>query len=162
MSRILFSETHYFRQWWLLGLVLGLNGFILFGLVSQVFLGQVFGDKPMSNTGLVFVAILQTAFTLFILLQRLSVKIDEEGVHLRFWPYHMQWKLYRWENISSCEVKKYNPVSEYGGWGLCAGAYNVSGNMGLLLTFNDGRFSQMIGTKEPEKIKLVLEKLGKI
>jgi hypothetical protein len=157
----LFFEKQYFRQWWVWAIVLGLNGLTLFGLVSQVFLGHIFGDKPMSNEGLIATFIFQTALTIFILTQHLATKIDGEGVHIRFTPYHRKWKLYTWDEIAACQVKQYNPISEYGGWGLRMGAYNVSGNMGLLLIFKRST-SLMIGTQKHEEMKAALQKLNKL
>jgi len=157
----LFFEKQYFRQWWVWGIVFGLNGLMLYGLVSQVFLGYTFGDKPMSNGGLIAAFIFQTALTFFVVTQHLVTKIDAQGVHIKFWPYHRKWKLYTWDEIAACQVKQYNPISEYGGWGLRLGAYNVSGNMGLLLIFKRST-SLMIGTQKPEEMIAALEKLDKL
>jgi len=38
-------------------------------------------------------------------------------------------------------------------------AYNVSGNKGIQLVFTNGR-KLLIGTKRPEEVKEILEKLG--
>jgi hypothetical protein len=157
----LFSEQQYFKQWWIWVVLLSLNGLILYGMVSQVFFGQIFGDKPMGNTGLVILFIIQTAFTVFFMTQCLATKIDDKGVYVKFRPYHRKWRLYTWEAIAECEVEKYNPM-DYGGWGLRQGAYTMSGSMGLKLTFKSGKPSLVIGTQKPDEIKTVLEKLGKL
>lgn len=49
---ILYSERQRFKQWWLWLILLGVNGLFLFGVFKQVIGGQPFGDKPMSDAGL--------------------------------------------------------------------------------------------------------------
>ncbi|MNK07631.1 hypothetical protein D3C87_255460 [compost metagenome] len=159
-TKLLFEEKQYFRQWWLLALLLGLFGFAMYGLVTQVFMGIIFGDKPMSNEGLILFALLQFVLTIFFFMQSLTTRIDDNGIHIKFWPYHRRWKFYPWEEIVSCEVKVYSPIMDYGGWGLRAGAYNVAGNVGMLLKFKS-RPNLMIGTQKPDELKKALEKLGK-
>ena len=51
-KEILYTERQRFKQWWLWLILLGVNGLFLFGVFKQVIGGQQFGDKPMSNTGL--------------------------------------------------------------------------------------------------------------
>jgi hypothetical protein len=162
METPLFTEKQYFRQWWVWILILGLNGITVFGAISQVVFGHTFGDKPMSNLGIVIFTIVFAAFMVFFLSQNLSTKIDERGVYIKFFPYHRRWRLYTWEQIESCELKQYKPLSEYGGWGLRQGAYSMSGNEGLLLRFKSGKPSLMIGTRNTEEVRSVLEKLNKL
>jgi hypothetical protein len=56
-------------------------------------------------------------------------------------------------------------LKEYGGWGIRMGrnnkAYNVSGNIGIQIIFND-ESKLLIGTNEPEEIANVLLRLGKL
>lgn len=157
-----FFEKQYFKQWWVWLLMIGLNVLFLYGVVTQVFMGITFGDKPMSDIGLIVFAVVFIAFTSFFFLQHLVTKIDDRGIYVKFWPYHKKWRLYTWEQIGSCELKTYNSLVEYGGWGLRQGAYNVSGNQGLLLKFKSGKPNLMIGTQKPEEIKIVLKKLNQL
>ena len=60
----LFKERQRFKQWWLWLILLGTNGLFLFGVFKQVIVGQQFGDKPMSNLGLLIATVLTILLTL--------------------------------------------------------------------------------------------------
>ena len=158
--RPLFSEKQYFRQWWLYVLLFSINGMFVYACITQIGMGITFGDKPMGNTGLIVTTIVFTVFTVLFLRQHLATKIDETGIYIKFWPYHRTWRFYAWDDIASCEVKQYKPISEYGGWGLRFGAYNVSGNKGMLIKFRQYD-NLMIGTQKPEELKQLLKQLNK-
>jgi hypothetical protein len=162
MDRILFNEQQRFKQWWLWLILLGINATLLFGLYNQLFSAGEFGDKPMDDSTLLIVSALTLAISVFFFCFRLDTRIDEEGIYVRFFPFHLSYRHYSWESISNAAVRQYNPISEYGGWGLRFGlfgkAYNVSGNYGLQLIFPD-RQKLLIGTSKPEKLKKALEKL---
>lgn len=157
----LFLEKQRFRQWWILALIIGPTCLILYGLVTQVFMGITFGSKPMSNEGLIVLAVFELIFPVLFFMQVMITRIDTDGIYLKFKPYHRKWKFYSWQEIIDCEVKVYSPMLDYGGWGLRGGAYNVAGNVGVLLKFKD-RPSLMIGTQKPDELKAVLEKMGKL
>lgn len=161
-SPVLFSERQYFRQWWVWLIIISINGLALFGFIKQVLFGKTFGDKPMSDVGLTIFLVFSLVISAFFIGQHLSTKINEQGVYVKFWPYHKGWRLYTWEQIADCKLKQYNPIAEYGGWGLRLGAYNVSGDLGLLLTFKSGKNSLLIGTNKPHEMKAALEQLGKV
>lgn len=166
-NEVLFKESQKFKQWWLWLILFGINGLFLFGVFKQVIGGQQFGDKPMSNTGLIIVTALSFLLTLFFLNLRLDTKIKEDGIYVRFFPFHLSFKQYGWEELTKSYVRQYAPVSEYGGWGLKYGmfgkgtAYNVSGNKGLQLEFTNKK-KLLIGTNKPEELTALLKKMGKL
>ncbi|WP_316822789.1 hypothetical protein [Pedobacter gandavensis] len=166
MEGIVFSEQQRFRQWWLWFIFLGINGMFLTGVFKQVVGGQQFGNQPMSNTGLLISVSLSLLITILFVILRLETRIDDKGIYVRFYPFHISFKYYPWESISRANVRKYSPVMEYGGWGLRFGlmgngaAFNVSGNQGLQLVFNNGQ-KLLIGTHKPEELKQVLNILAK-
>jgi len=55
-DRILFTECQKFTQWWLWLILLGINGMFLSGAYLQIIEGNQFGDKPMSNEGILVTA----------------------------------------------------------------------------------------------------------
>ncbi len=65
-NEILFKEKQRFQQWWLWLIFLGVNLFFLYGVFKQVIGGQQFGDKPMSNTGLLIATGLTIILTIFL------------------------------------------------------------------------------------------------
>ena len=64
-NEILFTERQRFKQWWLWLILLGVNGLFLYGTIQQLCLGKEFGDKPMSNLGLLLVSGVPILLTVF-------------------------------------------------------------------------------------------------
>lgn len=126
----LFTEKQtWFNQWWIWLVLIGLNGMVWYAAYQQWVLGVPFGDNPMSNTGLMITILLVTVLFVFFLFMRLETEIDKEGIYVRFYPLHLQFRFFSWEEISNAEVRKYSPIKEYGGWGLrfsfCTSLNNV-------------------------------------
>ena len=164
-DKILFSEQQKFKQWWLWLILLVIDGTFILGIYKQVILKEQFGDKPMSDTGLFIglggVLLLTLLFWKF----KLQTMIKNDGIYVRFFPIHIAYRKYTWDKLVKIYVRKYSPITEYGGWGLRYGlfgqgkALNVSGNVGLqLITVHN--FKILIGTHKPEEIKEILNKIG--
>jgi hypothetical protein len=166
-NEILFTERQRFRQWWLWLILLAVNGLFLFGVFKQVLFGQQFGDKPMSDTGLLATTGLTLVLTLLFVNFRLYTIIKKDGIYVRFFPFHLKYKHYAWERLTKSYVRQYSPITEYGGWGLRIGlfgkgtAFNVSGNKGLQLEFTDNK-KLLIGTNKPEELTEILSKMGQL
>ncbi|WP_207533233.1 hypothetical protein [Desertivirga arenae] len=166
-KEVLFTERQRFNQWWLWLILLGINGLFIFGVYKQVLGGQQFGDKPMSNEGLLFATGLTIMLTVLFINFRLETQIKRDGIYVRFFPFHFSYKHFTWDKISKSFVRKYRPLSEYGGWGLRLGlfgkgkAYNVSGDKGLQLEFTDHN-RLLIGTNKPEELTATLEEIGQL
>lgn len=160
-GEILFSETQRFKQWWLWLLLIGVNVLMLYGVLSQVVNGQPFGDKPASNGQLLTGAAISLLVTIFVLSIRLDTQIKEDGIYVRFFPLQFSYRFFPWNSLLKCYVRTYNPISEYGGWGLRLGlfgkgtAYNISGNEGLQLEFTNGK-KLLLGTQKPQELSEVL------
>lgn len=166
-NEILFNEKQHFRQWWLWLILLGVNGFFLFGIFKQIVGGQPFGDKPMSNTGLLISTALSILLTIMFISFRLETNIRKDGIYVRFFPFQMKFKCYRWNTLTKSFVRQYSPIAEYGGWGLRFGlfgkgkAFNVSGNKGLQLEFTNHK-KLLIGTNKPNELTEALNKIGQL
>lgn len=166
-NEVLFSERQKFKQWWLWLILLALNGWFLFGVFKQVIGGQQFGDKPMSNTGLLTATVLNILLTVLFLNLRLDTIIKKDGIYVRFFPIHLKFKSYTWDTLTKSFVRQYSALSEYGGWGLRLGlfgkgrAFNVSGDKGLQLEFTNNK-KLLIGTNKSEELTEVLIKIGQL
>jgi hypothetical protein len=61
------------------------------------------------------------------------------------------------------EVKSYNPLSEYGGWGIRFGkngmAYTVKGDKGIDISL-DPETHLLIGTSKPDEVGVFLKARG--
>ena len=104
---------------------------------------------------------------LFFWQMKLTTRITEEGIYVRFTPFHFKEKFYAWDSLTACYVRTYSPLMEYGGWGIKYGfggqglVYNVSGEIGLQLKFKQGD-PVLIGTQKGEEIKAILAELGRL
>ena len=94
--------------------------------------------------------------------------ITKDGVFVKVFPFLFRYKFFPWDIISKAYIRKYNPVWEYGGWGIKyknfwnfrSIVYNVSGNIGLQLELTTGK-RVLIGTRKPVEMEEVLRKLHK-
>ncbi len=111
-------------------------------------------------------SIIPLAVMILFFIMRLDTTINDEGIFFRFYPFQ-KGKFIPWTAIEKAYVRKYNPISEYGGWGLrtgwskkSGGAYNTAGDMGLQLEYKDGkRF--LLGTQRADELRSFMEGLYK-
>jgi hypothetical protein len=117
----------------------------------------------MSDAGLIGSAALGIGIYLGLIalfrVAALYTEIREDGLYVRFAPFHRRAQRIAWEDIRAWQVVRYRPVLEYGGWGLRYGrggkAYNVSGNVGLRLTLAGGE-GLLIGTRRGAELEEAL------
>lgn len=175
MSEVIFEEIQKVRNKWLWTLMLFTGFFFpiiaVIGFIQQIIYGIPFGNNPLPDSGFIIVAITGSLFGLGIfylfLIAKLEIQIKEDGVNYRYIPFINRFKLIRKEDIESYEVKKYNPIRDYGGWGIKSSfkekgtAYSVDGNLGLQLIFNQkGKHKKiLIGIRSPEEIQLAMNKM---
>lgn len=156
-SRILFKETQKFRQWWLWLILVFVMGDSLWITVNELKSGQ--GDTFERVLLPLILLLLPMSIIFFILSIKLETEIKEDGIYVRFFPIHKQFRFYNWEAIEQAYVRTYKPVAEYGGWGLRGfgnnRALNIAGKEGLQLIMQDGR-KLLIGTQKPKEIADVL------
>ena len=101
---------------------------------------------------------------MFFLSLKLKTRIDEKGIYYQFYPIHLSYRIILWNEISSCYVRKYNAIFEYGGWGFknslrikkSGKSYTVKGKIGLQLALKNGK-KILIGTQKKEEIQRVIE-----
>jgi len=150
MKKVWFKETQKYSQGWKLFLILfsHLSVMILFiyALIQQTVYDTPFGDKPAPNWVLVLLLIVTASTMLGMLIMKLDVWIDQQGIHYRYFPLIWKERIIKREEIASYQIRKYNPIAEYGGWGIRTGflmkygkAYNVTGNIGLQLILTNGK-----------------------
>ena len=160
MARAYFNETQGFRQWWIYLI-------ILFTIVSwgYALIASFQSEEPQKASEdyvLILTSIIPIALILLLFSLKLVTKIRNDGIHVRFKPLQLKEKHIRPEEIKTFEVRKYKPLTEYGGWGIRTGgkkygkAYNVSGNMGLQLYLANGK-RLLIGTKKAREVQKAME-----
>jgi hypothetical protein len=160
----IFTETQRFTQWWLWLIIIGVAGLHVYGLYQQFYLGEPFGDNPASDEMLLVFSSIPVLLILFFVALRLDTRVDAEGVHYRFFPFQIKYKLKRWDELEKAYVREYKPIHEYGGWGIRGWgkdkARNVSGNMGLQLELKNGD-RLLIGTQKGQEMESVVSEFRK-
>ncbi len=167
---IRFREEQRFRQIWIWLLIpplcVGLIGFFAWTMVEQLVRGRPVGNQPTSDLALMIIGplfILLMAGLLWLMwVARLVTEVRDDGIYIRFYPFHRGFHGFHWEEIESFEARTYRPVRDYGGWGIRFGsggkAYNVSGNRGLQLSLGGWRSRQiLIGSQRPEELARAVE-----
>ena len=160
-----FREVQGFRQWWLWVLLpataLGTIGLFGYGIYTQIIEGDPWGDRPMSDAGLltttIATTILVAGVAALILSARLTTEVRSDGLHIRFFP--LKWKAINFDTIASYEARTYRAIRDYGGygirWGRAGKAYIVGGNEGLQLMLNDGR-KILIGSRRAGELEAAM------
>ena len=154
----IFREKQFINRWWLLMFILAL---------IVIFVGTAYYSTRDAEEG---TAVLASAIslaivipiTLALLYLRLETRIDNEGISTSFEPLTFTRKHFSWTEIRECYVREYNPVGEYGGWGLRGfgrswKAYNIYGNKGIQIITAKGR-EFLIGTQRPQAAQEIIDK----
>lgn len=166
--QILFREDQQFRQPFLwIFMVIGAS------LVSgtAVFIVARYGGAESSGIGtnpvyivLAGVVVIAGAALSLILLAmlRLQTEVSTLGLFLRFFPFHRKVRKIDLSNVIRVAPVTYNPVLEYGGYGIRlkrgAKAYNVQGNLGVRIHYENG-YHLLIGTRQPEALAGAIQSL---
>jgi hypothetical protein len=108
------------------------------------------------------IVLIETLLFTLLFSSRLETKLDEHGISYRLFPFHLKTRFISWDQISSAQVRKYDPLGEYWGWGIKGTrknrAINIAGDVGLQLILKNGR-KLLIGTLQKEKMEVVVEKI---
>ncbi|MEX1382430.1 hypothetical protein [Lutibacter sp.] len=158
--KVFFEEQKFNQSLVYLGLSVSLI-VVIFSILNEwkKNIDNSLGDYIAASIGLL---ILVLVIILFLVL-KLQTKIDETGIKYKFYPFQVSYKNIDWSNISECYIRNYNPISEFGGWGIKGSfrkntgkAYTTKGSIGLQLKLKNGE-KILIGTQKKEEIKRVLE-----
>lgn len=139
-----------------------------YAMYQQFILGIPWGDKPMSDNGLIltFVLVIFVLIVASALLfgSQLSTLVNYNQIKVTFKPFINKPIIYNKEDIRSYEIREYKPIREYGGWGIKQGkksvgkAYNVRGNIGLQLVLSNGK-KVLIGTQRSSALHRAMRKM---
>jgi hypothetical protein len=96
-----------------------------------------------------------------LLTMRLTTVVTPDAVQVRYgFLYRTRIPI---SEIISAEARAYRPVRDYGGWGIRGfgrrRALNARGNLGVLLTRQDGS-TLMIGSQRPRELLEALARAG--
>ena len=162
MSHQTFEESQKFNQVWIWALLIGVSILV----IVQVPLDLIKSTEEDSLSSQSIIVLLSSlvfviGLNALFFFSKLKTKINTEGVSVVFHPFFNKPKLFRWEDIEKAFVRKYQPIWEYGGWGVRFGmkgrAYNTSGNKGLQLLMKSGK-RILIGTQKSDELDAYLKK----
>ena len=144
-----FKETQRFTQWWLWLVLVGSWVVLMYSLATV---------QPQTTIAYFISFGVGMLLPILFWQMRLMTRITEEGIYVRFVPFHFKEQFYPWESIESAQVRTYSPLMEYGGWGIKYSfngqgkVFNVAGDQGLQLVFKSGE-KLLIGTQKPTEIQ---------
>lgn len=170
MDRIFFEETQTYRQAaWMLMIVISssvfIGGLFIYGIYVQLILGEPWGDKPMTNAGLILSSVFTISivgFVVWLILNiKVEVKISDVEIRYRFYPFQ------DWVALSPNEIKHYEikrlgfferGSSGYRGFLTKQKRFILKGRDALKIQTTGGQ-SVVIGTQSPEPLAWAMNKL---
>lgn len=152
-----FTEKQKFTQVWIRILFLVLAILPAYGIIQQIGFGIPFGDRPLSNIGLIIFSIVLWIILGFLFTSHLKTKIDNDSLSIHFFPFTK--KRIKWTEVASVDFVDYGFV---GGWGIRHSSaygtvYCVKGRTGLLVVLKSGK-KLVIGTQREQEIKSLMDK----
>lgn len=162
MSEVIFREGQPIRKVrWVLVVIYGISLLMWYTFIMQIINGVPVGNNPASDR-MVWIYFLLFGIGLPVLFHymQLIVEVDAERVRVRYIPFID--RSIPLSDIGSCEAKRYQPIRDFGGWGIRGltrrrRAYNVRGDEGVELTLRDG--SQiMLGSQRADVLEYSIKK----
>lgn len=156
-----FTETQKFNKWWhyaIAGFPVIIVTFIFLLVQYDAIQTKNNQKAPFIFAGLLIFLIL--AFIWFVLL-KLKTQINQEAILVIFSGMPFCKRKIKWEEIKSISIIKYDPLTDYGGWGVrysLSGngwCYNVSGNYGIKIIYQNNK-PFLIGTQQKEEAEKII------
>lgn len=153
-----FKEEQKFSQWWI-WLILLLVGIVpIYGIYKQLIMKEQFGDKPMSDIGLVIFALVTVGVIALFYYIRLKTDINKYEISFSFSPFTK--KKIKWMDVKTAKVINYGFI---GGYGIRLGTkygtvYNISGKKGLFIELKSGK-KLLIGTQRPNELSKITDRI---
>jgi hypothetical protein len=129
-----------------------------FVVVAVVTIVEVVAGRPAEVWLIVVGPLVVLVVAVLLSLSHLDVDVTDEGVTIAFryvWPA----RRIAFADIVGLEVRRYNPLLEYGGWGVRLGpkgwAYVTGGNEGVQLRLRKG-LPVLIGSTRPRELEAAI------
>jgi hypothetical protein len=104
--------------------------------------------------------------TVLLWISKLETEVRSDGLYVRFFPFHINFKKFAFEDISEYYAREYSPILEYGGWGIrfdmfgAGKAYNARGNKGVQLVLKNGK-KLLVGSQKPQELVAAIDSIIK-
>lgn len=138
---------------------------VVFILILLSIVGKEY-TQPLLTIVMVAILIITISVTVLLWISKLETEVRSDGLYIRFFPFHINFKKFAFEDISEYYARQYSPILEYGGWGIRRGffssgrAYNTSGNKGLQIVFKNGK-KLLIGSQKPHELAAAIDSIVK-
>lgn len=157
MGNRVFNESQNYRGTWVIYLILLVE---LPTLILMLVLFFTSEEKKEIGIALIFVVSILSLILTLILNIKLETRIDETGIHFRYLPFIRKWRLIQINSIISAEVISFNPLLDFGGWGIKGNKttklFNITGDQGLLIDSGESK-KILLGTLKAKELKSFLE-----
>ena len=112
-----FEEKQGLKLWWLY-ILLAVNTIMMLSILFFDKDGMSFQDLKKMYF-LPFLAII-LPFAIIFLTQKnkLTLRINAEGITYRYFPFNNGKRVFSWVNIEKIYINKYDALGDYGGWGI--------------------------------------------
>lgn len=159
-NEILFSERQQYRTRRNGILLLALSVYFIFRSYNKII------SEDLSFFKFNFPAIILLLLALLFMTIRIDTEIREDGIYYQLFPFQFKMKKISFDDIEKIYVRQYNPIMEYGGWGIRIGlfgkgwAINITGNKGIQILFKEkGKRKFLLGTQKPDEVEAVLDRM---
>lgn len=158
-TELIYTEQQKFSPWlrWLIAasmvLSIPISVFAIIKINAEQNSSALAAIIPLLIAG-IFVPL---AFALLFGMLKLQTQVRPDGLYIRFFPFHINFKRFTAEDLTDCYARQYKPVAEYGGWGIrfsikSGKAYNTAGNKGVQLVLKNGKHI-LIGSQNPKELE---------
>ena len=161
---VLFHEVQRFPTWlrWLIAVAMAccivLAGY---GLWSNFSSGR---PASLSSIMTAFIPglLIPVGVIVFFVFLKLETLVCPDCLCVRFFPFHISYKRFTKADLAEYHPRTYNPLREYGGWGIRCGwkgkAYNFKGNRGVQLVLTNGKLL-LIGSQKADDLANALNSM---
>ncbi|EAZ80250.1 YdbT family protein [Algoriphagus machipongonensis] len=157
MSYQVYNEEQSYRGSWVMYMVLLTEVPTLVLMLVLFFTSE---DRREIGIALFFVMVIMVLVFMLLLNISLKTRIDHSGIHYKYSPFIRNWRTIPKEKIKSLQVISFNPLFDYGGWGMkrnkTTKLYNILGDEGLLIDIGEKR-KILLGTAEKRKLKSFIQ-----
>ena len=151
---IVFHEEQAFRQWHAMLVLAMPPAALIFVTVRQLVWHHPRGTPPVSNGGLLFLAVLLVLVYVRLITVRLVTELRPAEITVGLRGLWRKRKI-PLNSVRTARAVEYDPIRDFGGYGIRSGlrgrAYIARGNRGVELELQDGR-KVLIGSQDPARL----------
>ena len=158
-QKILFRETQYYRQRWILLLLLTASALSWYSFLLQVVLGTPTSTASLPEWLVISLYILFGIFLpVLIYFTRMTTQVTSDTIHIKIQPFSSQ--VIAVKDLAAAEPAEESALKQTGFWEISIGKgkpkiYNISGSTGIQLIFESGD-NILVGSQNPGELARIL------